>query len=85
MAKTPDPLVDSFDPEHKCAEGPAVEWAPTVGEVYRDTLLNKDDLAEVLHVGTDHAIVQRKNGVGRYPIVDFGEDRRFQLVPAEQE
>lgn len=77
-----DPIADRYNPEH-CSqhdEGPVVEWAPAPGELYRDTLLNKDDELEVLHVGTDHAIVQRKNGVGRYPIVDFGEGRRFVKV-----
>lgn len=81
MANRADPLVDSFDPDHRCAEGPAVEWAPAVGELWRDTLLNKEDELEILHVGTDHAIVQRKNGIGRYPLPDFGEGRRFEKVP----
>lgn len=64
-------------------EGEPPEGSPEVGQVYSDTVLNHGELCEVLHVGSSAAIVQRKNGVGRYPLWDFRPGGRFTLVPAD--
>lgn len=64
-------------------EGEPPEGSPEVGQVYSDTVLNHGELVEILHVGATAAIIQRPNGVARYPLKDFGPGRRWQLVPAE--
>lgn len=62
------------------AEGTPPEGAPCVGQIYEDTILNPGEWVTILHVGSDAAIVQRRNGVGRYPLPDFCEGKRFRFV-----
>lgn len=53
----------------------SVIGGPDIGVLYDDT--RNGDTVEILHVAPAHVIVQRKDGVNRYPRADFGEGERF--------
>lgn len=66
---------------------PAETPALAKGQIWEDTFISAGKLhewVEVLHVGSKEAIVQRRNGLGRYPNGEFAEGRRFKFVTAEE-
>lgn len=66
--------------EFTAAEGDPPDTAPCVGQIWEDTVLNRGEWVTILHVGSDAAIVQRRNGVARYPLPDFHDGRRFRFI-----
>lgn len=75
-----DARVQAEIANFSAVEGDPPETAPAVGAIYEDTVLNRGEWCTVLHVGSDAAIVQRRNGVGRYPLWDFREGGRFRFI-----
>ena len=66
---------------------PAETPALAKGQIWEDTFISAGKLhewVEVLHVGSKEAIVQRRNGLGRYPTSEFGDGRRFKFQIAEE-
>lgn len=57
------------------------EVTPATGQVWRDTEADGVEVA-ILHVGSDHALLQRPKHVGRFPLDQFGKGKRFEFVGA---
>lgn len=61
-----------------------MEKLPEQDDIWEDTFSQPAEWCQVLHVGTDHVLVQRRFGIGRYPLPDFTTGKRFRFIMVEQ-